>query len=167
MGYFHRLVNIGGQGLDVFQPISVISSVFPDYYRRLIRRESVQCQITGTTFPAIRSPTAVILDVRMTSLLFDLIFSNVPSNFTQTVVSPALPAIRTLTGRTVPIFAWNPGSAFTMLRFFGPEELGGLSDVLAKAHVLAEATGREIEGIVDEVTILFAYNTFQFLIKCE
>jgi len=55
----------------------------------------------------------------------------------------------------VPIFTWNPASAFTMLRLFGSEELGGLGDVSAKASILAKATGRTIEEIAHEVTILF------------
>jgi len=56
--------------------------------------------------------------------------------------------------------AWSSGSASAILRAFGPEELGGVGDVLAKARVLAEATGRSIEEIIGDVTIFFVYNMF-------
>jgi len=154
-GYFRRLVNIGGQGFDIFQLMPVISSAFPEYYQRLVRCESVQCQTTGTTFPAIRSPTLAIIDVRTSPsltprlrFLSNLNYFHVSLQF---FLFPALMAIRALTGRTVPVLAWDSGAAFYTLRLFCPEELGGLGDISAKARMLAEATGRKVEEIADEV----------------
>jgi hypothetical protein len=64
---------------------------------------------------------------------------------------PVLLAIRALTNKTVPVLAWYPGASFSSLRLFGPEELGGLADVPAKAKALSEATGRDFEDIAREV----------------
>lgn len=126
-----RLVNIGGQGFDPFQLTPVIFDRFPDYYQKLVACESVQCQTTGTIFPAILSPTVAIVD-------FFLV--------------PVLSAIRVITGKTVPVLAWDSGAAFATLRLFGPEELGGLGDLPAKANLLAEATGRDIREVIHELS---------------
>lgn len=64
---------------------------------------------------------------------------------------PVLSAIRVITGKTVPVLAWDSGAAFATLRLFGPEELGGLGDLPAKANLLAEATGRDIREVIHEV----------------
>lgn len=113
----------------------VIFNQFPDYFRRLVACESVQCQATGTTFPTIISPTAAAID-------FFLL--------------PVLLAIRAVTGKTVPVLAWDSSAAFATARLFGSEELGGLGDVAAKANLLTKATGREIGETIHEVDTLFA-----------
>ena len=61
-----------------------------------------------------------------------------------------------MSGKKVPVFAWDTGAAFATLRLFGPEEYGGLGDVSANASVLAEPNGRDIEEIIHEVNILLA-----------
>ncbi|KAF8227378.1 UDP-Glycosyltransferase/glycogen phosphorylase, partial [Tricholoma matsutake] len=126
-----QLVNVGGQGFDVFQLMPVIFNQFPDYFRRLVACESVQCQATGTTFPTIISPTAAAID-------FFLL--------------PVLLAIRAVTGKTVPVLAWDSSAAFATARLFGSEELGGLGDVAAKANLLTKATGREIGETIHELS---------------
>ena len=60
-----RLVKIGGEQKS--HPIELITDIykgFPECYDKLVRCEPVQSQSDGTTFPSIRSPTLVILDVR-------------------------------------------------------------------------------------------------------
>jgi hypothetical protein len=68
-----RVVQIGGEtNLDPLQLQEVMFQVFPERYDKLVRCEPIQCQATGTNFPAIRSPTLVIIDVRMPVFLFPI-----------------------------------------------------------------------------------------------
>jgi hypothetical protein len=66
-----------------------------------------------------------------------------------------LEQIRARTGNTVPILAWVVVNVFMALRISGPEELGGIGDVPAKARILAEKTGRNEKDLMDEVTLSF------------
>lgn len=167
--YVLRLVNIAGQG-DFFQIMPDISNAFPEYYKKLVSCESVQCQVTGTIFPAVRSPTMAVIEVRAIFFCtpWPSIWSN-PLHFCNFTIQlfhfPVLLAIRAITNKTVPVLAWYPGASFSSLRLFGPEELGGLGDIPAKAKALSEATGRDMEDIAYEVFLnpLFAF--FQFLIS--
>ena len=68
---FHRLVNIGGQGFDVPELMSVAFKSFPDCYRKLVLCESIQSMSTGDDIPPTIRPTAVITDVRF--LFLDLL----------------------------------------------------------------------------------------------
>ena len=63
---FHRLVNIGGQGLDRDIPelMSAAFKSFPDYYRKLVHCESISSMSTGEDITPTIRPTAVITDVR-------------------------------------------------------------------------------------------------------
>jgi hypothetical protein len=66
-------------------------------------------------------------------------------------------AIRALTGKSVPILNWHSGNACLILRLFGPEKFGGLGEVPAKACMLAKTTGKNVEELIDEVSILVNY----------
>jgi hypothetical protein len=60
-----------------------------------------------------------------------------------------------VTGKTIPAFAWNTGYAPATLRILAPEKYGGIGDVATKAQIEAEATGRNVEEVIDEVWCLF------------
>ena len=62
-------------------------------------------------------------------------------------------AIRAQTGLSVPILGWAVTNAFMTLRLFGPEEIGGLGDVLAKARAVVEQTGRDEREVIEEVAV--------------
>ena len=64
---------------------------------------------------------------------------------------PTLRHIRSVTYKTIPIFTWSTTSAAFALHVMGPEKLGGFGDVATKAHIQAEATGRKLEDVIDEV----------------
>jgi hypothetical protein len=69
-----------------------------------------------------------------------------------------LEAIRARTGKTVPILAWDVENIFMTLRLFGPEELGGIGEVVPKAHALAQKTGQSEDDLIEEVTIVVNYS---------
>ena len=60
-----RIVQIGGdKDLNPLPVFAAVAKAFPEFYEKLVRCEPLRCQYTGTTFPALRSPTLVVLDVR-------------------------------------------------------------------------------------------------------
>ena len=56
-----------------------------------------------------------------------------------------------MTGKTIPVFTWSTTFAAFGLHVMGPEKLGGFGDVATKAQIQAEATGRKLEDVIDEV----------------
>jgi hypothetical protein len=53
---------------------------------------------------------------------------------------------------------WDVGNIFMTLRLFGPEEMGGVGDVLVKARAMTEKTGRNEEELIKEVTLSLGYS---------
>ncbi|KAF8479891.1 UDP-Glycosyltransferase/glycogen phosphorylase [Gautieria morchelliformis] len=118
-----RLVNMYDRGgIDGLALVPMVSQEFPDYYDKLVNCKPVRCLETNRIFEAIRKPTTVVLD-----------------------------HIRSVTGRSIPVFAWGSTYASFTLFMMGPEIFGGFGDVPAKARMQAEATGRKLEDIVNEL----------------
>ncbi|KAG6852596.1 hypothetical protein C0991_010721 [Blastosporella zonata] len=61
-----------------------------------------------------------------------------------------LKATRALTGDSVPIISWVTGGSPTLLRFWGPESMGGFGDLTAKIEAEAERTGRSTLEVGNE-----------------
>ncbi|GJJ16200.1 hypothetical protein Clacol_010496 [Clathrus columnatus] len=59
--------------------------------------------------------------------------------------------IRKVSGRVVPVLAWNTTALNSSLHFFGPESFGGLGNVSMKAEILAKETGRPVDDIIREL----------------
>ncbi|KIM78330.1 glycosyltransferase family 1 protein [Piloderma croceum F 1598] len=128
-----RLVNIGGQGFDIPELMSVAFKSFPDCYRKLVFCESIRSISTGDDIPPTIRPTAVITD----------------NNYL-----PILQSVREITGKNVPVWDWSSAGAYLPLRVFGSEKYGGLGDVVNTARHVAEATGRDVEEVTKEVGAL-------------
>jgi len=126
-----RLVNIGGQGFDIPELMSVAFKSFPDCYRKLVLCESIRSTSTSDDIPPTICPTAVITD---------------------TNYLPILQSVREITGKNVPVWNWWSAGAYLPLCVFGPEKYGGLGDVANKARHVAEATGRDVEEVTKEMT---------------
>ena len=153
---FHRLVNIGGQGFNIPELMSVAINSFPDYYRKLVLCQSIRSMSTGDDTPPTICPTAVIVDVGIflaSWLLF--IDSEIDAKF---IYFPILQSVREITGRNVPIWNWWTSGAYVALYLFGPEKYGGLGDVSNKARDVAAATGRDVEEVTKEVDPYFQYH---------
>ena len=60
-------------------------------------------------------------------------------------------AIRSVTGKSIPVYCFQSLYAAPTIRIFGPEKLGGFGNTQAKARIQIEATGRKMEDVLDEV----------------
>jgi hypothetical protein len=64
MSFLSRVIKIGGdKSLNFLHLLEVTYSTFPEYYEKLVLGEPIQSQSGGASFPGIRSPTLVVLDV--------------------------------------------------------------------------------------------------------
>ena len=54
--------------------------------------------------------------------------------------------------RSIPVYAWVSTSASSILRIFGPKDLGGYGDMKPQASILAKETGRDVDDILKEVS---------------
>ncbi|KAF8572743.1 glycosyltransferase family 1 protein [Ramaria rubella] len=125
-----RVVNLGGEGVEPSKLSPFLSKNFPAYYKQLLSSEPIQCLSSGKTFAAIREPTVVVIDF----FLLDI-----------------LRATRSESGTRVPIYAWQSTYSSAVLRIMGPEQLGGMGDVAAKARAQADATGGDVKAIASQL----------------
>jgi hypothetical protein len=68
---------------------------------------------------------------------------------------PQLQATRAVSGRSVPIIAFGPGGAGALIRYCGPESLGGAGDIAAKIDAEMACTGLSAEKIGPKVYISY------------
>ncbi|KAF8575272.1 glycosyltransferase family 1 protein [Ramaria rubella] len=122
-----RLVSMGGEGFETLPLIGILFQTFNIHYDKLINGEPIRCAASGEIYHPLSEPNAAIIDY----FLF-----------------PVLQAIRAKTGKRVPVFAWQSGSASSALQSMAPESFGGFGDISAKARAQAEATGRQFEEII-------------------
>ena len=57
-----------------------------------------------------------------------------------------------MTRKSIPVHAWVSTSAFSVLRRYGPKELGGFGDIKSQGSIQAKETGRDEDGIIKEVS---------------
>ncbi|KAF8586996.1 glycosyltransferase family 1 protein [Ramaria rubella] len=125
-----RIINLGGEGAEVFELMPTLVENFPVFYDKLMNCETISSAAVGKTFAVMRDPTAAIIDV----FLLDILRS-----------------IRSRSGKKVPVYAWQTTYSSATLRIMGPEEYGGLGNVAAKADAKAEATDQDLQVISDEL----------------
>ncbi|KAF8869585.1 hypothetical protein CPB84DRAFT_1754948 [Gymnopilus junonius] len=104
--------------VDRTQIMKSLAESYGPVYQALMNSEPVACAVKGTIFDAVVPPNAVILDVT-----------------------------RTITEKSVPIFAWMTGHASSIIRIFGPENMGGIGNLAAKIAKEAARTGAIPEEI--------------------
>ncbi|KAJ7210379.1 hypothetical protein GGX14DRAFT_550973 [Mycena pura] len=116
---------------NIFKLIKPFTETYPTLYKRLHQGETIECATTGTTFDAVVAPSVAILD------FFCL---------------PQLQATRAISGTSTQIIAqWVTGGAFTIIRLFGPESLGGLGNFGERIDAEAERTGKDPVEIGDAI----------------
>ncbi|KAF9477697.1 UDP-Glycosyltransferase/glycogen phosphorylase [Pholiota conissans] len=129
------ILNSKRDNADLPKVIAAYTTVYDAPYKALVVGESLVCT-TGQVYDPAPFPSAVILDF----------------------LAPAqLQLTRLLTGTRVPIFAWVTGSAPVIIRYYCPENVGGLGDVAGRAKKNFEEAG---EGAVLERFIEAEYGRF-------
>ncbi|PPQ96596.1 hypothetical protein CVT26_010751, partial [Gymnopilus dilepis] len=116
--------------VDVVQLMKVLAESYVGTYRALVQSNAITCAVTGTVFDPVSPPNVVILDF---------------------FAFPQLQATRAITGQSVPIFAWMTGHASSILRLYGPEEIGGIGNLGARIDAEAARTGVAPEEIGDKI----------------
>ncbi|KAF8965570.1 hypothetical protein BDZ97DRAFT_1757126 [Flammula alnicola] len=111
---------------DLFKHLPPFAEAYPAAYKTLLETKPITCATTGTTFDVAPAPSAIVMD------FFAL---------------PQLRATRAITGYSVPVIAWASGGTSSMIRLFGPENIGGLGDFGAKIDAEAARTGKTPEEI--------------------
>jgi hypothetical protein len=66
-------------------------------------------------------------------------------------------AVRAIAGTECAVLAWMPVPAGAILRFFGPEDLGGLGDLEGKIAAEAARCGKSAEEVAMTVRGYFIY----------
>ena len=68
---------------------------------------------------------------------------------------PQLQATRAVSGRSVPIISCVTSGASAIIRFFGPESMGGVGDFDAKIDAEVALTGLSVDDIIPKVYISY------------
>ncbi|GJJ09753.1 hypothetical protein Clacol_003977 [Clathrus columnatus] len=124
-----RFLHVGGFEGNLMEIFQSYCQGLAEIYPAIFAEEALHCA-TGRVYPAIPKPDVIVLD----PFLLD-----------------TLHMIRKVSGKTIPIIAWNTAALNAFLRLFGPESLGGLGNVGLKAEILAKETGRSKDEIAMEL----------------
>jgi hypothetical protein len=65
----------------------------------------------------------------------------------QVMTSFAIEHVRAIAGANCPVLSWTPLPSAAILRFVGPEELGGLGDMKGKIDAEAKRSGKSSEEV--------------------
>ncbi|RDX50057.1 UDP-Glycosyltransferase/glycogen phosphorylase [Lentinus brumalis] len=103
---------------------------FEEAWKALDEKRELVCPQSGTRFPPLPKPQAVILD------LFAI---------------DAYNSVRAISGNSVKVITWHPGLTYAMFHLFGPESLGGRGNVRLKAEEISRQTGRPFGDVVREI----------------
>ncbi|KAH9851061.1 UDP-Glycosyltransferase/glycogen phosphorylase [Lenzites betulinus] len=123
-----RVASVGAtNGLD----FSTIDTSFNSMWLQLVAGEAIVCKKTGNTLDPLPKPDALLIDF----------FAVHPTR-----------AIRKLSGKSIKIFSWMPGSTYAAFYLFGPKKLGGRGSQLADIEAEAQRTGRPIPDVAVEYT---------------
>ncbi|KAH8110135.1 UDP-Glycosyltransferase/glycogen phosphorylase [Phellopilus nigrolimitatus] len=128
-----RLIRVVGLESDpVMSGFSLLTAKFLEGYKTLVAGEPIQIHPGSVmVYDSIKSPELVILDF----FAYD-----------------ALKGIREVSGKDVPVYAFESGAAAGCIYLFGPEELGGGGDLLAK---LAAIPHKDEKAVNDEAERIF------------
>ena len=134
---------------------------FESAWVALLENRGLVCAYSGTRYPAIRRPDAIIIDVsliphscRYPSLRFQ--YSNQYFALANIVVILAR-------RDSVKIYGWVTTMTCSAIYNFGSESLGGRGDVHAKIEDEARNTGRPYEEIALRVCGVYSSSLLQYL----
>jgi hypothetical protein len=122
---------------QIFALVPMAAKHYPGAYETLLRGAAIKCTSTGTTFPEVPPPMAIILDI------FAL---------------PQLQATRSISGTEIPILTFVAANGAALIRMFCPESIGGCGDLGARIDAEALRVGKTAEEVADQVhSVLPAY----------
>ncbi|KAF9557517.1 UDP-Glycosyltransferase/glycogen phosphorylase [Agrocybe pediades] len=115
---------------DPFENVKQLFATYSGVYEDLTSGKAVSCSERGTSFEALPPPTAVILDF---------------------ISLHQFQITKSITGNTVPVFAWATGHAPSIFRVFAPARLGGKGDIKAQTEAEAARLGITPEELGDKL----------------
>ncbi|KAJ7701948.1 hypothetical protein B0H17DRAFT_924175, partial [Mycena rosella] len=125
-----RIVSVfQSDAIQVREVVPLLTRFYPAVYQTVFRGDPITC-VTGATFGALPSPTAIIMDF---------------------FASAQLHQTRAISGAAVPVFAFASCGAAALVRLFAPESLGGLGDFGARTDAEALRTGKSSAEIGDQI----------------
>ncbi|KAI0827302.1 UDP-Glycosyltransferase/glycogen phosphorylase [Trametes gibbosa] len=125
-----RVVSAGAADTFDFNSINV---GFQELWLQLVSGEAVSCKKTGARIDPLPKPDAIIIDF----------FAIEPTR-----------AIRKLSGNSIKIYSWLPGSTYVLFYLFGPEKLGGRGSLSHKIEAEVKRTGRPFEDVAVEMAFI-------------
>ncbi|GJJ12672.1 hypothetical protein Clacol_006916 [Clathrus columnatus] len=120
---------MGGEGKAPFNLVPIFLAGFESFYTSLHTLVPIVCT-TGLVHKFERAPDVVISDIFLVDVLH---------------------MVRKVSKRRVPVLSWNPANLGPLMRLIGPEELGGIGDIRAKAVESAERTGKDYKEAEIEI----------------
>ncbi|KIJ28937.1 glycosyltransferase family 1 protein [Sphaerobolus stellatus SS14] len=124
-----RVLSVLEQNANVFHLISNTAEASMRFYESIYRQEQTTCLVSGMTFPPWISPKLVIINI-----FLDIV------------------QIARTINPTATVLGWAPTNNSSMIRQYGPEELGGAGVISVKAIVEAERTGKPVKQIENELS---------------
>ena len=138
--------------------MNAFGDAYPATYQTVYQAKPITCSSTGTTFNAVPTPCAAIVDVSpLLSILRLTVIPTVHDCFSpfhfQHLGLPQLRVIRAISGHSVPIITFMAAGAGAIIRLYGPESIGGEENISARIDAEAARTGLSIDDIGDKVGI--------------
>jgi hypothetical protein len=140
--------------------VKIFADAYAGAYRTLYEAKPVTCSVSGTLFDAVPAPCAVILDVSLVVYQCFTVYSLADNTWSffyfyfQYSALPQLHSTREVSGHSVPIITCMAAGAAAILRFFGPESIGGIGDIGARIDAeVARSTGLSSDEIGHKVHI--------------
>ncbi|GJJ16168.1 hypothetical protein Clacol_010448 [Clathrus columnatus] len=124
-----HLISLGGKGTNAIQLYQFLLGGFEAFYTSVHNGSPITCQETGRVYTVEQRPNIVIADFFMLNTLAIINKLNEQDR----------------PNEKVPMSTWNSAVLGPVMRIMGPEELGGIGDIGAKAKALAEKTGITFE----------------------
>ncbi|KIJ46329.1 glycosyltransferase family 1 protein [Sphaerobolus stellatus SS14] len=120
-----RIISVQAENPNPFEHIFGTAGACVHSYQSLSRGERITCLSSGKTYQPWPKPTLVVSDVFL----------------------DVVEGVRAIDPEGVTILGWSPANNSAALRMYGPEDLGGTGDVVAKALVEAEKTEKSAKEI--------------------
>ncbi|KAL1942706.1 hypothetical protein VTO73DRAFT_4946 [Trametes versicolor] len=125
-----RIVSLGHSQTFAFNGID---DSFEAAWEKIAAGEALVCAKSAARFEPLPLPDAVVIDFF--------------------AVQP-IRAIKKISGKSVKIYSWIPGSTYAVFYLFGPDKLGGRGDIITKVEAEVKRSGRPFEEVAGELAFI-------------